>query len=95
MQVSNNHLYKTMLDINETLIIAKREELIITNKVFRAIEKNIGVTEKVNEKYNKTIIALIVTFFVLGMLIGMQDDKWLPYVGNILDFARTATNVVK
>ena len=95
MQVSNNQLYKTLLDINDSIITSKREELIIDNKIFRAIEKNIEVTKKVETKYNKTTYAIMTILFILGVLIGMNDETWLPYVSNILDFARTATNVVK
>lgn len=95
MQVSNNQLYKTLLDINDSIITSKREELIIDNKIFRAIEKVQDTSSSVDKKFNKTIYALWTVFFVLGVLIGMNDDTWLPYVSNILDFARTATNVVR
>lgn len=95
MQVSNNQLYKSILDINESMIKSKREELIIDNKIFREIEKGNDIAQEINRKYNKTTFAIMIILFILGILIGMIDDKWIPYVGNILDFARTATNVVK
>lgn len=95
MQVSNNQLYKSLLDINESIITSKREELIVDNKIFRAIEKGNDVISKVDSKFNKLLYAYMTGLFILGLLLGMQDDTWLPYVSNILDFARTATNVVK
>lgn len=95
MQVSNNQLYKTLLELNESFITAKREELIVDNKIFRAIEKVADISNSINGKYNKTTSIVMVILFVLGVLIGMQYETWIPYVSNILDFARTATNVVK
>lgn len=95
IQVNNNQLFELLLSIKRDIIDTKREELIIDNKIFRQIEKATDVIKEVNIKYSKTAFTIMAILFVLGVLFGMQDEKWMPYLSSILDFARTTTNVIK
>lgn len=97
MQVSNNQIYKSIVEVNETLVIGKREELIITNKVFRAIEKlGVKIDEevtpkltKMDKKLNKKLLLFLVVitalmFFGLGFITSSYKEELSPVMGKLL-----------
>ena len=94
-QMTNNDLYNIALTIRNDLYDMKKDELKIDNAILRKLDDLNGNVKTVNDKYSKTTFSIMAVLSVLFLLIGMQSEVWLPYVGNLLDFARTTTNIIK
>lgn len=93
--VSNEKLFVTMLDIKDFLIDMKKDELKIDNQILRKQETAICVSKSIDGKYNKTTAVIMALMFILGILIGIQHEVWNPYITQLLDFAKTTSNIVK
>jgi vacuolar-type H+-ATPase subunit H len=87
MPISNEKILESILDVNKSYISAKREELIIDNKIFRAIENNEKIVTELNGKHNRTIYILHMLFTLVGIGIGANLETFKPFMKELFNFA--------
>lgn len=105
---SSKNFKNGMCEMKDSLTIMKainsNKSAILTNrdismksetKILEVAEKNNKLITIVNNKFNKIFFALLVIFFLCGVIIGMQNEAWLPYVKELLDFGRTANGFIR
>lgn len=94
-EVDNNQLYEIAMSVKKDILDNKRDELKIDNAILRKLELTICILKKIDSKYNKTMAASMALFFLLGVFIGIQHETWIPYIGQLVDVAKAATNVIR
>ena len=94
-EVDNNQLYELAMSVKKDILDNKRDELKIDNAILRKLELTICTLKKIDSKYNKTMAASMALFFLLGVFIGIQHETWIPYIGQLIDVAKAATNVIR
>lgn len=61
----------------------------------KAIKGAKEVIDSVDNKFNKVIAALFVIFFLLGVITGVMDEVWKPYLADLLSIAKTSSNIIR
>lgn len=80
MPKKNDDLYEVLLDIKNTLIDNKIQELKIDHKILDAIQDNYDVSREINQKHNKVVYIQFVLFTFMGMGIGANIAVFEPFI---------------
>lgn len=65
------------------------------SKILEVAERNNKGIVTMNNKFNKIVYALLVIFFLLGVVTGMADEGWKPYLADLLSIAKTSSNIIR
>ena len=79
---------KELLSVREEVIENRSASSKSESKILEVAEENKVGISKIDAKYNKTTYALFTIFFLLGTLVGLQDEFWKPYISDILNGAK-------
>ena len=102
MPISNDELLETLLQFKRSLNDNRSE--VLTNrdismrsesKILEVAAQNNKIIKSVDTKFNKVIAALFVVFYLLGVVTGMMDEAWKPYLADLLSIAKTSSNIIR
>jgi predicted transcriptional regulator len=88
-------LQKAIHDSKKEIIENRITSMKSESKILEVAEKNNKVICSVDNKFNKVMAALFVIFFLLGVITGMLDESWKPYLADLLSIAKTSSNIIR
>ena len=83
-----NEIMRELLNTKKEVLTNRSVSMDSEGKILKVAERNNEGIKNIETKYNKTTFALFATFFLLGTLIGLQDEFWKPYLSDIINGAK-------
>ena len=83
-----NEIMKELLSTKREVLTNRSVSMDSEGKILKVAERNNEGIKNIETKYNKTTFALFATFFLLGTLVGLQDEFWKPYLSDIINGAK-------
>ena len=86
---------KQLNTLHNEILVNRSTSMKSEGKILEVAERNNKGISSIDSKFNKTIYSLFALFFILGICIGVLDEVWKPFLGDLLNFAKTASNVIR
>lgn len=83
-----DNIMKEILKTRSEVLTNRSVSMDSEGKILKVAERNNEGIKSIDAKYNKTTYALFALFFLLGTLVGLQDEFWKPYISDILSGAK-------
>ena len=83
-----DNIMKEILKTRSEVLTNRSVSMDSEGKILKVAERNNEGIKSIDAKYNKTTYTLFALFFLLGTLVGLQDEFWKPYLSDILSGAK-------
>ena len=94
-QVDNNTIFNEMTKMRSDFVDGKKSAYNMDVTILKKAQQNNDLLKEILTKNGKWLFIVTVLVFLCGVITGMQDQVWIPYLREVLDFAKTASNVIK